>query len=218
MVLRVCRRVLGDAHAAEDAAQATWLVLARQAATQRRPQALAAWLHGTARQLALHARRGDQRRRQAEARTAQGTLAIPQPDPLDILTVREFLQMLDEELQRLPERYRLPVILCALEGHTTKEAARQLGWTPGSVRGRLLRGRARLQARLVRRGLSLPAALAAINLGQGSASAGLSAAQVTATVGARWPSLRGAGRELPRSRTRSCFWPRQEGRGWPWRR
>src|SRR5438046_639289 len=144
MVLGVCRRVLGDAHAAEDAAQATWLALARKSPALRRPQALAAWLHGTARQLALNIRRGDERRRQVEARNAQAAPTIPQSDPLDVLTARELLQVLDEELQRLPEVYRLPLILCCLEGRSPGEAAARLGWTPGSVKGRLERGRKHL--------------------------------------------------------------------------
>src|SRR5207248_11258907 len=85
----------------------------------------------------------------------------PTPGPLDELTTRELLDGLDEEVQRLPEAYRLPLILCCLEGYSQEEAARRLGWTPGSVKGRLERGRARLHARLVGRGLNLSAALAA---------------------------------------------------------
>src|SRR5262249_13970485 len=81
--------------------------------------------------------------------------APPHPDPLAELTARELLTALDEEIGRLPEAYRLPVILCALEGCTQEEAARRLGWTLGSVKGRLERGRQRLHARLARRGLTL---------------------------------------------------------------
>src|SRR5437588_196071 len=80
--------------------------------------------------------------------------------PLEELSGRELLTIIDEELQRLPERYRMPVILCCLEGRSLDEAARQLGWTQGSVKGRLERGRARLHHRLVRRGLTFAAALA----------------------------------------------------------
>src|SRR5262249_60436326 len=78
--------------------------------------------------------------------------ADPRPDPLNELSARELLALVDEEVRRLPEVYRLPVILCCLEGRSQEEAARQLGWTPGSVKGRLERGRARLHHRLGRGG------------------------------------------------------------------
>src|SRR5438874_328622 len=81
-----------------------------------------------------------------------------------------FVRSRDEEVQRLPRAYRLPVILCCLEGHTQEEAARLLGWTSGSVRGRLERGRKRLHEWLARRGLSLPAALVAAGIGPGTAT------------------------------------------------
>src|SRR5206468_4475958 len=84
----------------------------------------------------------------------------------------------EEEVQRLPEAYRLPVVLCCLHGATQEEAARQLGCTPGSVKGRLERGRARLHARLARRGLTLPAALAAVELSRGPVPAALTVATV----------------------------------------
>ncbi len=163
MVLRVCRRVLGDRHAAEDAFQATFLVLARRAGWIRRPTALAAWLFGTAQRVALKAR----------ARRACTVLPEDVPaaadDVLATLTVRELLARLDEEVQRLPERYRLPVILCCLEGKTQDEAARQLGWTAGSVKGRLERGRKRLHDRLVRRGIVPAATLAALEVARADA-------------------------------------------------
>src|SRR5262249_45700500 len=125
------------------------------------PDRLAAWLHVTARQLALKSLRATVRRRQRETRGASMNPAAS-ADPLDELSAREMLQVLDEELRRLPEVYRLPLLLCCLEGRTQEEAARLLSWTPGSVKGRLERGRERLHARLVRRGLSLSAALLAV--------------------------------------------------------
>ncbi len=161
MVLGVCRRVLHHLADAEDAFQATFLVLARKAATLRHPDALAAWLHGTARRLALKCRQTDARRRDREQRRPPTSPPSTTTDPLEQLSAREMLLVLDEELQRLPEAYRLPLILCYLEGHTQEEAARMLGWTSGSVKGRLERGRARLHTRLVRRGLSLPEGLLA---------------------------------------------------------
>src|SRR5262249_40567371 len=139
MVLGVCRRVLGNAHDAEDTFQATFLVLTRKAAGFHPPSALPAWLHGVAHSLALKHLQTQRRRQHGETRSAKIAGTAP-PDPLDQLTAREMLQVLDEELQRLPESYRLPLILCWLEGRTQDEAAGVLGWTPGSVRGRLHRG------------------------------------------------------------------------------
>src|SRR5262245_38442529 len=174
MVLRVCRHLLGNRHDAEDAFQATFLVLARKAANVRPPGALAGWLHGVAYRVALRARKAALRRH--EGRAPDLAPPDPRPDPLSELTAREALLALEEEVQRLPEAYRLPVVLCCLRGATQEEAARQLGCTPGSVKGRLERGRARLHARLARRGLTLPAALAAAELSRGPAPAALTAA------------------------------------------
>jgi RNA polymerase sigma factor (sigma-70 family) len=168
MVLGACRRVLGDAHAAEDAAQATFLVLARRATAVRPPERLAAWLYGVARQVALKALRADARRRRREA---LGLRPLPHTsDPLAEVSARELLLILDAEVGRLPEVYRLPVLLCGLEGLSQEEAARRLGWTPGSLKGRLERGRARLHARLARRGLVLSAALAAAEVSRAGAA------------------------------------------------
>jgi hypothetical protein len=100
------------------------------------------------------------------------------------VSARDVLAVLDEEVQRLPEVYRLPVVLCCLEGLSQEEAAGRLGWSAGSVKGRLERGRARLHARLARRGLTLPAALGAVTLTRGVVSAALADAAVrTALVG-----------------------------------
>jgi RNA polymerase sigma factor (sigma-70 family) len=179
MVLRVCRRVLGNRHDAEDAFQATFLVLARKTATVRPPDALAAWLHGVACRVALAARTGAARHPLREAPDLAP--ADRRPDPLSELTAREALEILDEEVRRLPMTYRLPVILCCLEGLSQEEAARQLGCSPGAVKGRLERGRARLRERLTRRGLTLPVALAAAGIDQ-RASMGLAASLAEATV------------------------------------
>jgi RNA polymerase sigma factor (sigma-70 family) len=180
MVLGVCRRVLHDAHLAEDAFQATFLVLARKAATVRPADRLAAWLHSVARNVALKALRGEVRRHQREACRAVAPSAAG--DPLEELTARELLQVFDEELQRLPDTYRLPLTLCALEGLSQEEAARRLGCTAGTVRGRLERGRARLRARLARRGLALAGALAAVEAARAVAPAPLTAATVRAAL------------------------------------
>ncbi|HTU89884.1 MAG TPA: sigma-70 family RNA polymerase sigma factor [Gemmataceae bacterium] len=158
MVLGVCQRILGDAHEAEDAFQATFLILARKAASLRRPEALSCWLHGVAARLA-HKARAAARRRAGRSRALAAEPADSQPDPLELLTVREMLGLIDREIQVLREVYRLPLVLCDLEGRTQEEAAGLLGWTLGSLRGRLLRGRAQLKARLERRGLTLPAGI-----------------------------------------------------------
>jgi RNA polymerase sigma factor (sigma-70 family) len=181
MVLRACRRVLGDRSDAEDAFQATFLVLARKAASIQPPAALAAWLHGVACRVALQARTAGARRRARAAPAPEGASAGPRLDPLAELTAREALAIVDDEVRRLPNTYRLPVVLCCLEGLSQEEAARQLGCTPGSVKGRLERGRARLRERLARRGLTLPVALALVGIGTG-ASAGLSAGLAATAV------------------------------------
>jgi RNA polymerase sigma factor (sigma-70 family) len=181
LVFHLCRRVLGDVHDAEDAFQATFLVLARKAARVHPREALPAWLHVVARRVALRARSAKIR----QVPNAQ-PLAIPpmdlRPDPLADLSVRELLGILDEELERLPKVYRLPVILCGLESRSLEEAARQLGWTVGSVKGRLERGRARLHKRLIRRGATLTGALAAAELSRGAATASTITSLLSGTV------------------------------------
>jgi RNA polymerase sigma factor (sigma-70 family) len=169
LVLRICRRVLADAHAAEDAFQATFLVLARRAGSIRRPESLAAFLHGVAIRVARKARAAAARRREENAPITPPI--DPNPDPLGQVSAREVLIVLDEELSRLPEVYRLPLLLCCLEGLSQEEAARQLGWTAGSVKGRLERGRRLLHRRLARRGLTVTAALAAAELSRGASTA-----------------------------------------------
>ena len=156
MVRGVCRRVLGNAHDAEDAMQATFLILARKAASLRHPEALAGWLHGVALRLARKARHTADRRRSTGQTLSAPELADPHPDPLDLLSARDLLALIDGEIARLPEAYRLALVLCDLEERTQEEAARLLGWTPGSLRGRLLRGRAQLRQRLAHRGVAPP--------------------------------------------------------------
>jgi RNA polymerase sigma-70 factor (ECF subfamily) len=107
LVLRLCRRLLGDAHDAEDAFHATFLILARRAGSVRRPQALPAWLFGVARRVCGNARTARARRRNAES---CASAKLP-PEPADELSARELLNVLDSELDRLPERFRLPLLL-----------------------------------------------------------------------------------------------------------
>jgi RNA polymerase sigma factor (sigma-70 family) len=160
MVLSVCRRVVGDTHTAEDAFQAVFLVLARKAGTLRRRQSLAAWLYGVAYRVALNARRAAKRRPRCSALQTETNVVDQRPDPLAEVTARDLLRLIEEEVQRLPSACRLPVVLCCLDGLSIKEAAGRLCLTEGAVKGHLERGRARLQARMVKRGLTLSAGLA----------------------------------------------------------
>ncbi|HKB04850.1 MAG TPA: sigma-70 family RNA polymerase sigma factor, partial [Gemmataceae bacterium] len=161
MVLGVCRRLLGDYQAAEDAFQAAFLALARNAGRVRSPSALATWLYGAAYRVALKSRRTTARVRAAQQRAGNRAPT----DPLAEITGRELVTAVDEELSRLPDPLRAAVVLCCLEGLSQEEAAKRLGWSPGSVRGRLERGRERLRARLARRGITLAAGAGAVLVG-----------------------------------------------------
>jgi RNA polymerase sigma factor (sigma-70 family) len=152
MVLGVCRAVLGNRHDAEDACQATFLVLAQRAGLIRRSDSVASWLYGVARRVALRARRQAARRRECErrrlARTGTGAMEPVVPPPA------EPWPELYEELDRLPEPFRAAVVLCDLEGHSYEQAAGRLHCPVGTIQSRLARGRQRLRFRLQRRGFS----------------------------------------------------------------
>jgi RNA polymerase sigma factor (sigma-70 family) len=156
MVWGVCRRVLGRCPDAEDAFQATFLVLARKAGSLRQPEAVGCWLYGVAHRIAVRARATAARRGTGELPPEMAGRA---PDPLDEVSGRELCALLDEELNRLPARFRDPLVLCCLQGRARDEAARALGWSLGTLKRRLEQGRVRLRGRLARRGLALPAAL-----------------------------------------------------------
>jgi RNA polymerase sigma factor (sigma-70 family) len=157
IVWSVCRRVLGQHADIEDAVQATFVLLSRKAAGLNNPELVGAWLHAVARKVALKARN-----RQSRDRMVPLDQDVPHSqDPLDVLSGRRLLAILDEELARLPEEYRAVLLLCCIEGKSRKEAAQRLGWSEGSVKGRLERGRDLLSRRLSRRGLTLSAALGA---------------------------------------------------------
>ncbi|HYH64417.1 MAG TPA: sigma-70 family RNA polymerase sigma factor [Urbifossiella sp.] len=152
MVLAACRAVLRDHHAAEDACQATFLALARQAHAVGGRGTAAGWLYRVARRTAARAAR---RRRPVEPGGALDQLPAPaagaEPDA-------DAVAALHDELDRLPEKYRVPVLLCFLEGLTYADAARRLGWPVGTVAGRVARAKDRLRARLIGRGVGVPAA------------------------------------------------------------
>jgi RNA polymerase sigma factor (sigma-70 family) len=155
LVLGVCGRLLRQREDAEDAFQATFLVLARKAADLRAGAPLGNWLYGVASRLARHARRARGRRQTHER------LSLPRPRPADVPAEAEALGALDEELTGLPEPLRAPLLLCYLGGRTQSQAAAQLGWSIATLRRRLEQARERLRLRLARRGVAPAALLAA---------------------------------------------------------
>jgi RNA polymerase sigma factor (sigma-70 family) len=158
MVHRVCRVIVRDHHAAQDASQATFLVLARKAGSLRVEKSLGPWLHGVACRVAAKARAAEARRQAREARVAGMTPTLVSDEHRD-----DVGPMIHEEIARLPDRYRAPIILCDLEGRTYEEAARMLGRPVGTIKSRLARGREHLRGRMIRRGVA-PAALASAGL------------------------------------------------------
>lgn len=160
MVLGVCRRILGNADDAEDAFQASFIVLVRKAASLTSRAVLGDWLHGVARRTALNAKRAAARRREKE-------VAMARPETQSEGVRDDRLILLDEALSRLPEKYRLAIVLCELEGRTRREAAERLGWPEGTVAGRLARGRELLAKQLHSQGLGVSAgSMAAEILGE----------------------------------------------------
>jgi RNA polymerase sigma factor (sigma-70 family) len=189
MVLRVCRRVLPHYEDAEDAFQATFLVLSRRAGSIRKTASLASWLHGVAYRVSAKARARLLRHTLPEAEKAEG---LSVDDPLGDVTWRELRGLLDEELARLSETNRSPLVLCYLEGRTQDEAARELGWSLSTLRRRLDQGRRLLGQRLTRRGVTLSVGLATVLLSEQSSSA---AVPPTLTAGTVRASLLFAGKE-----------------------
>lgn len=182
LVEGVCRRILRDDHDVEDVYQATFLVLARKASCIPWRGSVGGWLRAVAHRLALHTRAEVGRRRSREwvastlaRRDWQGPDAEPPPiglpehyhplvDPSVELENRDLRRLIDDELEQLPEKYRVPVVLCDLEGKTHQEAARTLGWPAGSMSRRLERARALLKERLTDRGVALGVVLVAVGL------------------------------------------------------
>jgi RNA polymerase sigma factor (sigma-70 family) len=179
MVLAVCRRVLGDVHEAEDAFQTTFLVLVRNAAAIRKQQSLAAWLHGVASRVAHKSRTRSARRCELQHEVDPPAVY---GDPSETFAAEELRTALDEEVERLPAKYRTPLVLCYLADKTHEQAALELGWPKSSVTARLARARELLQRRLRMRGFTGPAALLAALLTEQSANAALPSLLTLSTV------------------------------------
>jgi RNA polymerase sigma factor (sigma-70 family) len=153
----VCQRMLQQTQDTEDAFQAVFLILARKAESIRKGNAVGSWLYGVAYRVAKKARQGRGRRQDRELQTPP--LEKREQAPWSEAACRELQRIVDEEVQRLAEKFRAPFVLCCLEGMSKSEAARELGWKEGTVSGRLAQARSLLQSRLARRGISLSAAL-----------------------------------------------------------
>jgi RNA polymerase sigma factor (sigma-70 family) len=177
LVWRVCRRVLPCTQDAEDAWQATFFCLARQAASIRKPGALANWLHGVAFRLAQKARAGAESRRAREQAAGR-----PAPDPAQESAWRELGRILEEEVAALPEKYRLPLLLCYWRGLTNEEAGHTLSWPAGTVKTRLARARELLHGRLTARGVTLPAGAGVLLLAPGEGAAAVVPAALAAAT------------------------------------
>ena len=179
-VWSVCRRNVDGEHDAEEVFQATFLTLARKAGSIRGSSSLPAWLHGVARRIAANLRR-NARRQHAVVAKAADLARSPSTD----LTWREGLTILDEELARLPQRYRAVLIACCLEDRPRDEAAAHLGWTEAQVKGRLERARSALHQQLEKRGICLAAVLLAVAVPPSASVGSASLAMVPLAVLAR---------------------------------
>jgi RNA polymerase sigma factor (sigma-70 family) len=191
MVLGVCRRVLGNLHDAEDAFQATFLVLARKGASVLPREQVGNWLHGVALRTALEARGRRARRRSRELQV----IDMPHPSVAPDVDYEALHRLLDQELNRLPAKYRSALVLCELEGRSRKEAALQLGLAEGTLSSRLATGRQMLVKRLARQGVSVPVAGLAIALATQAAQGAVRPTLVS--LAARAALLVGAGRAAP---------------------
>ena len=199
MVLGVCRRISGNPHDADDAFQATFLVLARKARGLAGQPALGGWLYGVAHRAALKAKAVAARRRAKEAAAARPEGVETMPEQADALAV------IEQELGRLPKRYREPLVLCGLCGRSRKEVAAQLGVPEGTLASRLATARAMLAERLRRRGLVVPAAVAAAACESSAAGATVPAPLADATVKAATGTVPAAVGRIASEVTRAMF-------------
>jgi len=178
MVWGVCRRVLSNYHDAEDAFQATFLVLVRKAASIASRELLANWLYGVAHQTALKARATVAKRKVREKQVKE----MPEPAVVEQALGNDLQPLLDRELSRLPDSYRVVIVLCDLEGMTRKEAAQHLDLPEGTVGSRLARARAMLAKRLTQRGVTLSGGALAVVVAQNLASAGMQTSVAFSTI------------------------------------
>ena len=217
MVLRVCRRSLQHAEDAEDAFQATFIVLARKAAAVTRKESVGGWLHCIAWRIAWKARHrkaGESLRGSGPFDGAATERAVAEASGSEMASA-ELRAVLDEEVSRLPEKYRLPLVLCHLEGKTVEQAAQQLGSNAGTIKWRLHEARELLRGRLLRRGVTASSAGLAAVLAQEAASAALpavlchavmQAVEPTSGVAAVSPQVMGLVKAMLHSDTsRRCF-------------
>jgi RNA polymerase sigma factor (sigma-70 family) len=178
MVLGVCQRIAANTHDAEDAFQATFLVLVRKADTVRPREMVGNWLYGVAYRTALEGRGKSARRKAREKQVTN----MPEPEVRPEELWQELRPVLDQELSRLPDKYRVPLVLCELEGRPRKEAARQLNVPEGTLSSRLATARKMLAGRLRRRGLAVAAGPLAVALSQNGAVACVPVPLVASTV------------------------------------
>jgi RNA polymerase sigma factor (sigma-70 family) len=197
MVFGLCRRILGGCHDAEDAFQATFLVLVRKAASVMPRELVANWLYGVAYRTASKARVMNAKRRAKEGRVRE----LSATDAHHEFLWNDLMPLLDRELQALPDKYRAPVVLCDLEGKPRKEAAQQLGWPEGTVSSRLAAGRKLLALRLGRRGVSLSVAALVVALAR-AAQAAVPSSLLAATVRTGLLTAAGKAGAVPASVTR----------------
>lgn len=206
MVLAVCRRLLRHVQDAEDCFQATFMVLARKAATVKR-DSVGSWLYAVAYRTSLEARTVNTRRQMRERQVQE----MPHPEVMPTET-QDWRPWLDQELSRLPEKYRAAIVACDLEGRSRKEAARLLGLAEGTISSRLARGRRLLAKRLASHGLSLSGGALAAALCEGAASAQVPAALLSSTVktaalvaAGEWTAVSGASVILMKGVLKSMF-------------
>lgn len=189
MVLSVCRSILHDPHDAEDVFQATFLILVRKPAAIGKPASVASWLHGVALRLANKARVQAGRRRALEREAP----AMNRGEPQNEVVWSDLRPVLHQEVERLPHRYRLPFVLCCLEGKTNEEAAVLLGCPRGTVQSNLSRARERLRQRLTQRGVTVTGALLASAFGAETKAALVPAALAEGTLKAALAFTAGSG-------------------------
>jgi len=196
MVLGVCRRLLHDADQAEDAFQAAFLVLARKAGSIQRQPLLSAWLYGVAYKVAarLRGRTWKRRARETSGVDLASVAATIDPDPSDLPP------LLHQEVQRLPDKYRNPIVLCYLEGKTHEEAALLLHWPLGTVKGRLARARDLLRSQLTRRGVTASEGMMATALAAKSATAPAKLMDATIRAATRFAAGEGGAGKLASAR------------------